>query len=316
MRLKLISEILYSCSGCEISFLDIGERLLKMLNMVEIAHFPLLMDNKHSISNSEHKGLELPFADLGILSGGIRNEEHLEIAKEVRKKSKILIAFGSCATHGGIPALANSYTNQEILSKYYGIESAARFACSESGLPLLLDRCYGLDEKIRVEIYLPGCPPHSDHINNTITSLLKGNMPKFPGKSVCDTCPVIKKGKFAAFASKKIMRYLKNPQYGFVDEPLENMKCLLDQGFVCMGPVTRAGCGGDNIAHKRISARAPCQGCYGPVEINGNQRLDMLNALVSQGINISAIPNTEYFLSFSGAHNLLKPKKKKPAQNV
>jgi len=316
MQIKLISEILNSCSGCEISFLDIGERLLTMLNRVNILHFPLLMDNKYIMQNGEHKALDMPFADIGILSGGIRNEEHLEIAKEIRKKSKILIAFGSCAIYGGIPALANSFTSQEILTKYYGSEENKRLAYSKNELPLLLDRCYAIDEKIKVDVVFPGCPPHPDKINNAIISLLDGKLPELTAKSVCDTCPALKEGKLAAFSSKKIMRSVKNPQYGFVDEPLENMRCLLEQGFVCMGPVTRAGCGGDNITPRCISARVPCQGCYGPVEIHGNQRLDMLNALVSQGINISAIPTTDYLLSFSGAHNLLKPKKKQQVKNV
>jgi F420-non-reducing hydrogenase small subunit len=91
------------------------------------------------------------------------------------------------------------------------------------------------------------------------------------------------------------------------DEPLGKMRCLLEQGLVCMGPVTRAGCSGDGGHPRCISARVPCRGCYGPVRPEGNQRLDMLNALASNGIDISTLPESVSLLRFSGAHRLLRP---------
>jgi F420-non-reducing hydrogenase small subunit len=74
-----------------------------------------------------------------------------------------------------------------------------------------------------------------------------------------------------------------------------------------MGPVTRAGCGGDNATPRCISARVPCRGCYGPVRHDGNQRLDMLNALASNGVDVSALAENQSMLRFSGAHHLLRP---------
>ena len=108
-------------------------------------------------------------------------------------------------------------------------------------------------------------------------------MPVLPDKSVCDTCPTRREGKGQL---KNVRRFLQAPEYDSAGEPLDQMRCLLEQGFMCMGPVTRAGCGGDGILPRCVSARVPCRGCYGPVRPNGNQRLDMLNALASNGIDI------------------------------
>ena len=98
MKVKVLSEWLNSCSGCEIAVVDMGERLLDVLNLVDFVHIPVLMDNKYYGQQGDQIHLCLPEADVGIISGGIRNEEHLEVAEEIRKKCKIVIALGTCAT--------------------------------------------------------------------------------------------------------------------------------------------------------------------------------------------------------------------------
>jgi len=305
MKVKVVSEWLNSCSGCEISILDMGERLLDVLEVAEFLHIPALMDHKYYGQLGDGHHVDIPEANVGLISGGIRNEEHLEIAREMRKKCDIIIALGTCATHGGIPAMANSYTNEEILDRYYTTESTdpAEAHPSES-IPALLDACYAVDEKIKVDLCLPGCPPHPDHIFSALVALVEGKTPELPGKSVCDTCPTQREGKGKL---KTLRRFLQAPQYAAPDEPLDKMRCLLEQGVLCMGPVTRAGCGGDQINPRCISARVPCRGCYGPVQPEGNQRLDMLNALASNGIDIKSLPESVSMLRFSGAHSLLRP---------
>ena len=306
MTVKVASEWLNSCSGCEISIVDMGERLLDALNLLEFVHIPALMDHKYFGQKGDQPHLSMPEADVGIISGGIRNEEHLEVALEMRKKCKIIIALGSCATHGGIPALCNAYGNQDLLDRYYATETTdTPNAVPDKGIPVFLDRTYALDEKIKVDLQLPGCPPHSDQIFNAIVALVEGRAPVLRGKSVCDTCPTRREGKGNL---KKLRRFLEAPHYKAPDEPLDQMRCLLEQGILCMGPVTRAGCGGDNVVPRCISARVPCRGCYGPVQHDGNQRLDMLNALASNGIDISTLPETASMLRFSGAHQLLTPR--------
>ncbi|MCG8551375.1 MAG: methyl viologen-reducing hydrogenase [Desulfobacterales bacterium] len=305
MPVKVANEWLNSCSGCEIAILNLGEALLDLLPQIEFVHIPVLMDHKHYGQFGDKKNIDIPKATVGLLSGGIRNEEHLEVAHEMRKKCDILIALGTCATHGGIPALINSFTNDELLGDYYSTDSTESEAkIPDQGLSPLLDRCFALDEKIDVDIYLPGCPPHPDQIGTAILALLNGETPDLPFKSVCDTCPAIRKGKGDITTIK---RFTQNPEYD-PDKGLDHMRCLLEQGYLCAGPVTRAGCAGnDEDAPRCISARVPCRGCYGPVRQDGNQLLDMLNALASNGIDISTIPDRNSLLRFSGAHNRLVP---------
>ncbi len=308
MAARVAEEWLNACAGCEISVVDLGERLLKVLELVEFVHIPVLMDHKYYGQLGEGKHIHIPEADVGIISGSIRNTEHLEVAEEMRKQCKIIVALGTCATHGGIPALANSYQNQEMYDRYYSTETTdIPNSFPTDGLPPLLDACYALDEKIKVDVYLPGCAPHPDQVFVGLAALL-GLMPlALPDKSVCDTCPTVREGKGQV---KQLQRFLHSPHYGAPDEPLDKMRCLLEQGFLCMGPVTKAGCGGDGVVPRCIIARVPCRGCYGPVEHDGNQLLDMLNALASNGIDIKSLPEYASLLRFSGAHHLLTPRKK------
>ncbi len=308
MPVNVASEWLNSCSGCEIAILNLGETLIDLLSELNFVHIPVLMDHKHLGQLGDKDEIDIPEADVGLLSGGIRNEEHLEVALEMRKKCKILIALGTCATHGGIPALINSYTNEELFDRYYSTQSTdPEGKPSFSGVPALLDRCYALDEKIDVDLYLPGCPPHPDQIAGAILSLLKGEQIQLPFKSVCDTCPTRREGKGSV---KEIKRFVTTPEFD-PDEEISSMRCLLEQGYMCMGPVTRAGCAGNSgDAPRCISARVPCRGCYGPVQQDGNQLLDMLNALVSNGIDIKNIQDRNNLLRFSGAHNRLVSRKK------
>lgn len=308
MAARVAEEWLNACSGCEISVVDLGERLLKVLELVEFVHIPVLMDHKYYGQLGDGKHIHIPEADVGIISGSIRNSEHLEVAEEMRKQCKIIVALGTCATHGGIPALANSYENQEIFDRYYSTETTdkADFRPSD-GIPTLLDTTYALDEKIKVDVYLPGCAPHPDQVFVGLAALL-GLMPlALADKSVCDTCPTIREGKGQV---KQLRRFLQAPHYGAPDEPIDKMRCLLEQGFLCMGPVTKAGCGGDGVVPRCIIARVPCRGCYGPVEHDGNQLMGMLNALASNGIDIGSLPEYTSLLRFSGAHHLLTPRKK------
>lgn len=308
MTVKVAEEWLNACAGCEISVVDMGERLLDVLKLVRFVHIPVLMDHKHLGQLGDGHHIELPEADVGILTGGIKNEEHLEVALEMRKKCKTIVAMGTCATHGGIPALSNTYHNQEILDRYYSTETTDPVSSYPGeGIPALLDRCYALDEKIRVDVYLPGCAPHPDLVFAALAALATGTELKLPDKSVCNECPTFRQGKGQL---SQMRRFLQAPFYKAPDEPLDQMRCLLEQGLLCMGPVTRGGCGGNKITPRCIAARVPCRGCHGPVQQDGNQLLDMLNALASNGIDIQSLPEYTSLSRFSGAHGILSPKGK------
>ncbi len=306
MPVRVAEEWLGSCSGCEISILNLGETLLTVLPQLEFVHIPVLMDHKYfgQTGQGDVHHLDIPPATVGIISGNIRNQEHLEVAMAMRASCDVLIALGTCATHGGIPALINACSDAELFERYYrGSESTDAAADPDDpNLPRMLPRTYALDEKVKVDLYLPGCPPHPDQIAEAITALLEGRAPVLPSKSVCDTCPTRREGKGAV---KQVRRFLQNPQYDPA-KPLAEMRCLLEQGLLCMGPVTRAGCAGAHGESPRcLSARVPCRGCYGPVRQDGNQMLDMLNALASNGIDIKGVIDRPSLLRFSGAHGRL-----------
>ncbi len=304
MKPRLSFEWLHACSGCEISLLNCGEQLLPLLEQVEIVHFPLLMDHKYSGPLGEATALSLPEADIGLVSGGVAHNEHLTVLREMRRRCRTLIALGTCATHGGIPAMRNQWPLAESLQTVIAVGTTEPSPVAEA-TSALLDRVYSLDEQVQVDVSLPGCPPQPQLIVAVIEALMNQEALQLPQKSVCDTCPTVRKGK----AKTTVRRFLDNADYD-PDQPVSAMRCLLEQGLLCMGPVTAGGCGGKETP-LCLRARVPCRGCYGPVRAGGNPLLDMMNALVSNGIDHRSIVDRKSLLRFSGAHGLLKPARKK-----
>ncbi len=300
---------LHACSGCEIAMIDAGQKFLELFESVELVHFPLLMDSKYSGYRADEFAapLRLPDAEIGLVSGGVATEEQLVLLNKMRESCKMLVSFGTCATHGGIPALLNSWPMDEAIKSIFETSTTEKpLRLPGDGLPPMLDRVYALDEKVEVDIFLPGCPPDSQEILNAIEALIHGSTPIMPQKSVCDTCPTIRKGKSE---TREVKRFLENIEYR-EGEPLEKMRCLLEQGHLCMGPVTAAGCAGRD-GPKCIVARVPCRGCFGPVKMDGNQMLDMMNALASSGADWKTVVDRRSLLRFSGAHGLLRPRRGK-----
>jgi F420-non-reducing hydrogenase small subunit len=308
MAVKTALEWLSSCSGCEIAILNIGEALVPLLTEhLDIVHAPVIMDHKYyGQCGDEDRELQIPEAVIGIVTGGVSNEEHLEVLEEMRKKCKVLIALGSCATQGGIPALMNGQDSEKSFAEIYQSASTDEGATlPDQGLPKLLDRTYACDEKVKIDLQLPGCPPNPAHIAEVLTALIEDRDPVLPTKSVCDTCPAKREGKGSL---SKVKRYLENVEFD-PEKPVSEMRCLLEQGFMCMGPVTAAGCA-KRGAPSCIDARVPCRGCFGPVLEKGNQMLDMMNALASNGIDFKSVVDRRSMLRFSGAHGNLRPRKR------
>lgn len=306
MGVKTALEWLGSCSGCEIAILNIGEDLVPIITeALEIVHAPVLMDHKYFGQTGEGTVLTIPEATVGIVTGGVGNHEHIEVLEEMRKKCDVLIALGSCATHGGIPALMNGQDQKESWNELFARADEGGENIPNIEVPEPLDRIYACDEKVKIDLQLPGCPPNPASIAEVIISLLEDRAPVLPTKSVCDTCPTKREGKGAV---NKVKRFITNAEFT-PGEPIDEMRCLLEQGYMCMGPVTAAGCA-KRGAPSCISARVPCRGCFGPVRGDGNQMLDMMNALASNGIDFNSVVDRRSLLRFSGAHGRLKPVKK------
>lgn len=300
---RLSFEWLHACSGCEISLLNSGEGLLELLERVEIVHFPLLMDHKYPHQAGGGGEIDLPEAEIGLVSGGVASEEHLAVLQAMRRSCATLIGLGTCATHGGIPALRNQWPVADALQTVFaGADDQGAIPAAMAGQ---LDRVFSIDEQVKVDVSLPGCPPRPETIVEVIQALLDRDALQPSGKSVCETCPTVRAGK----GQTAVRRFLVNAEYD-PGEPVEKMRCLLEQGLVCMGPVTAGGCGGKSTP-LCIRARVPCRGCYGPVRPGGNQLLDMMNALASNGMHHRDLVDRPSLLRFSGAHGLLKPIRRK-----
>jgi len=306
MNIRLAEEWLHSCSGCEIAFLNIGEPLIELLAELEIVHMPILMDHKYyGQCGEEQKSISIPRADIGLVSGGVANVEQLDVLFAMREKCNTLIGLGTCATHGGIPAMLNQWSVEEGFETIFHTVTTDPCTIPDDTVPPFLDRVYAVDEKVKVDVYLPGCPPNPQMIASVIHALMRNERLELPVKSVCDTCPTICEGKGESPATH---RFFDNAVYK-AGEPINKMRCLLEQGLMCMGPVTVAGCAHDGIP-RCISARVPCRGCFGPVRRQGNQMLDMMNALASNGLDFKSIVDRKSLLRFSGAHGHLRPLKK------
>lgn len=305
MAVKVAQEWFAICGGCEVTVLDVGEPLLDLLPELEFVHMPVIMDNKVYGQTGEKSNMELPEADVGILTGGIRNEENKKLAEEMRSKVNILIAMGSCAAYGGIPAMANQFQVQEIYDRVYRGNSTTEPGETPSGsVPALLDRVYAVSEVVDVDVVLPGCPTTPDMFVAAVLHLLKGEPFELSQKSVCDQCPTIREEK----ANVELIRPLQSVEG--VGEPLNTVRCFMEQGFLCHGPATRAGCGGMEGGTPRcISAYMPCRGCFGPLTDDANPMVDMMGALSSIGLDPKAIPDrAAQFNRFAGAGRL-RPKR-------
>ena len=314
MPVKVAEEWLNACSGCEISILNIGDALLGLLPELNFVHIPVLIDHKYFGQTGDGKTLEIPEADVGIVSGGVRNEENKHILEEMRAKTKILIALGSCAANGGIPAQANMFTKDEVFEKVFRSSPSTDAAPDPDhpNVPKWLDSCMALDEVVKIDVTIPGCPPHPDWIVDAITALLEGKTSwSLPERSVCDTCPVIREEKSGGGAVKRCFENLEfDPEAG-----LDKMRCINEQNFLCLGPVTLAGCAGKTGVPRCVQARTPCRGCFGPIRKGARPMVDMMGAMTSVGLDPKTVVDRRAIMNrYIGAHGNLRPLPARPVR--
>jgi len=305
---KVAEEWLNICGGCEVAILDLGEKLLDLLPSLEFVHMPVLMDHKYFGQTGEKSELEIPEADVGMISGGIRNEKERHVAEEMRKKCKTLIALGSCACYGGIPALANMYNLDDLLEKVYRDSVTTESADTPSeDIPPLTDMVYAVDEVVDVDLYIPGCPMNPVIILEALTCLLEGKPFELPEKSVCDDCPTVRKEK----SDVGLRRPLQDAE--FTPGEYDTLKCFNEQGILCLGPVTRSGCGKhlngeEQVVPRCVKGFMPCRGCFGPIRKDARPLVDMLTALSSIGIDAKLIDDRRALLNrYIGAQKRLRP---------
>ncbi len=304
-----------SCGGCEVAVLDINEKILDVANIVDIVLWPIALDFKyHHIEEMPGKSI-----DLCLFNGAIRNSEQERLAKLLRAKSKVLVAFGSCAYMGGIPALANFTNRAEIFQRAYleapsnnnsnGAlpQTLTKVKEGELELPEFFDTVSTLAQVVNVDYFVPGCPPPVDLILKLVNLFATGQLPP-PGsvvasdKTLCDECDRVKE-------EKKITKIYRPHQI-----IPDTKKCLLEQGIICCGPATRGGCG-----VRCVKANMPCRGCFGPAPGVIDQGAKMLSAIASiyQGTSEAEIAGmveevvdpAGTFYRFGLANSMLKRKR-------
>jgi F420-non-reducing hydrogenase small subunit len=300
---RVAEEWLATCGGCEVTILDIGEPLLDLLPKLQFVHMPVIMDHKYYGQTGE-RGFEIPEADVGLITGGIRNEENAKVAEEMRKRCKTLVAVGSCANFGGIPALANMFTLPEIMDTVYHKTKSTDPADDPSmDIPALKDRVYAVSEVVKVDLVLPGCPTTPELVAEALTSLLEGKPFTLVERSVCDDCPTKREKKAVSSVKRPLERIEFQPGQKF-----EDIRCLMEQGYLCLGPATRTGCGGADKVPRCVRAYMPCRGCFGPIRAGANPMVDMMGALSSIGLDPRQIEDRmATFNRFIGVVGRLRP---------
>jgi F420-non-reducing hydrogenase small subunit len=262
-KLKLAVYWAAACGGCCVSVLDVHEKLFDVIAAADLVFWPIALDIKYQdVENMPDQHI-----DVTLFNGAIRNSENEHMAKLLRKKTKILVAYGSCAHLGGIPGLANFSTKEELFKRVYiasesvdnpdSIIPLPEYEVKEGKLeiPEFYNDVRSLSQTVDVDYFIPGCPPQTERLLEVFTAIVsgaelppKGSVIGAETKTQCDDC-VRKKSE-----NKRIKKFYRPWE---VEDDGET--CFLEQGILCMGPATRAGCG-----YRCIKGNSPCRGCYGP----------------------------------------------------
>lgn len=172
---KIATDWLAACAGCHMSLLDMDERIVKLLEKVELTSSPIT-DLKHPPAEG---------VAVGVLTGAVNSSTNVAVARMMRKRCKCLVALGDCAVFGGVVAMRNSFDMQEALRRAY-VETESTVdgfvpASEELGKPV---RVRPVSEVVPVEVSLPGCPPSADAIFKVLCELAEGRIPTVEGEDL------------------------------------------------------------------------------------------------------------------------------------
>lgn len=267
-----------ACGGCCVSVLDTHEKLLDIVAAADLVFWPIAMDTKYK----DVESLPDKSIDLTLFNGAVRNSENRHMAEVLRKKSKILVAYGSCAYMGGIPGLANFHSGEEIFKRVYEecesteniekIRPVHEFKVKEGllDIPEFFNDVHTLNQVVDVDYFIPGCPPQSERLVEVFTAIVsgaqlppKGSVVGANEKTNCDEC-LRKKSE------NKVIKKFYRPWE--IQDDKET--CFLEQGVICLGPATRSGCG-----VRCVTGNSPCRGCYGPPPNSPDPGAKMMSAI-------------------------------------
>ena len=279
-KLKLAVYWGAACGGCCVSVLDVHEKLLDVIAAADLVFWPIALDIKYK----DVEAMPDNHIDVTLFNWAVRNSENEHLAKLLRKKTKVLVAYGSCSHLGGIPGLANFTTKEAIFRRVYEesestvnpdkVRPVPQMEVKEGTLeiPVFYNDVRSLNQVVDVDYYLPGCPPQTERLLEVFTLIAsgatlppKGSVVGASDKTQCDEC------KRKKTENKKVKQF-----YRPIDIQDDGETCFLEQGVICMGPATRSGCG-----VRCIVGNAPCRGCYGPSEASPDPGAKMLSAIAT-----------------------------------
>jgi F420-non-reducing hydrogenase small subunit len=267
-----------ACGGCCVSVLDVHEALFDVVANADLVFWPIALDTKYK----DVEAMADKEIDVTLFNGAIRNSENEHMAKLLRQKTKVLVAYGSCAHMGGIPGLGNFHDRETIFERVYQTtestinpdkirpEPIVKVKEGDLEIPVFYNDVRSLDQVVDVEYYLPGCPPQTERLVEVFMAIVTGaELPPAGSvvgaleKTQCDECKRTK-------TENKTIKEFKRP----IDIEDDGETCFLEQGVICMGPATRGGCG-----VRCIEGNAPCRGCYGPPITSPDPGAKMMSAI-------------------------------------
>lgn len=262
-KARVSIEWLSGCSGCELGIVDLHEKLLEVLDEIELVRMPILIDTKEYVE-----------ADVGIVTGSIRTEHDIHAARAMRKACKSIIAFGTCPVYGGPHSSAYAHTIQELLEGSFVTNASTCTDSAPTDVPRLLEGNRPLDSEIDVDLYIPGCPPHAAFIFEGLMALLRGREPKIGRHNVCFNC--------TRTMVKSEVETIRRPFEGKDDPEI----CFLSQGCLCFGSVTL-----DRCMAPCMQVGVPCFSCGGPSEaIILEPQKDVRTEIATRMAHLTRIP--------------------------
>jgi NAD-reducing hydrogenase small subunit len=166
MKVRVATVWLDGCSGCHMSFLDIDERLVDLAEKIDLVYSPLV-DTKEFP----------PEVDVTLVEGAVSSDEDLERIYKIRKNTKILVSLGDCAVTGNVAAMRDCFPVTAVLNRAYVENATLQPGAPDQGVPKLLVKAKPLHEYVKVDVFVPGCPPSADIIYYAIGELLEGRLP-------------------------------------------------------------------------------------------------------------------------------------------
>lgn len=262
-KARVAVEWLSGCSGCELGIVDLHEKLLEVLDEVELVRCPILMDTKDYVP-----------AEIGLVTGSIRTDHDVHAAHAMREACRTIVAFGTCPVYGGPQSAAYAHTTDELLNGSFRANPSTTTTTVPTDVPQLLEGNRPLDSEIEVDLYIPGCPPHAAFIFDGLLGLLRGREQKLGRRNVCFSC------------TRKMVRTdvdrIRRGHDGVFDPDL----CFLSQGCLCFGSVTL-----DRCLAPCMQVGVPCFSCGGPSEsIILEPQKDVRTEIATRMAHLTAIP--------------------------